>query len=125
MSQPVKILLVEDEYIIAILLQKNLELLGYHVCELAATGHKAIEVARKERPDFCLMDIRLSGDLDGIDAGLIIKDELKTPIIYMTGYSDNKMKERAQEVNPIAYLIKPVTPDDVKPIIDNYLAKRR
>ncbi|MBN1315417.1 MAG: response regulator [Anaerolineales bacterium] len=124
MNRPIKILLVEDEFIIATLLQRNLELLGYQVCELAATGEQAIEIANKEKPDVCLMDIRLSGPIDGIEAGKIITEKHQIPLVYTTGYSDSEMKKRANELNPVAYLIKPVTPDDLKPVIDKILSMK-
>lgn len=124
MDQRIKILLVEDEYIIATLLQRNLELVGYQVCELAATGQQAIEIAAREHPDFCLMDIRLAGPLDGIETGKIITQNHQIPIIYMTGYSDSEMVQRAQALKPLAYLVKPITPDDVKPVIDKAILAR-
>ena len=119
----VKLLLVEDEFLIAALLRRNLMLVGYDVCELVSTGEEAVERAEQEQPDFILMDVRLGGKMDGIEAAREIHQRFQIPIIFMTGYSDKERVAQAKELNPLAYLVKPVTPDDIKPIIDSALKK--
>jgi len=119
----IKILVVEDEILIAMLLCRSLSLLGYQVCELAATGQDAIRLAKDERPDVVLMDIRLAGPLDGIEAASQIDRECDLSIIFMTGYSDPRVRDRTKALNPAAYLVKPVSPDDVMPIIDHIFAQ--
>ena len=114
----IKLLIVEDKFLVAKLLQRNLEMVGFQVCELAGTGQEAIEQAEKEQPDFVLMDIRLAGDMDGIEAAREIHKRFQIPIIFMTGYSDEEIKVQAKAINPLAYLIKHVTPDHIKSIID-------
>ena len=98
----VKLLIVEDQFLIAELLQMNLKLAGYQVCELVGTGEEAIQQAEKERPDFILMDIHLPGKIDGIEAAQEISQRFQIPIIFMTGYSDEKMMAKAKELNPLA-----------------------
>jgi len=116
-----KILLVEDEFLIAALLRTNLQSVGFEVCELVGTGEEAIEQAEKEQPDFVLMDIRLAGEMDGIKAAQEIHQRFQIPIIFMTGYSDKEIIAQTSSLNPLAYLVKPVTPDDIKSIIDSAL----
>ncbi len=118
-----KLLLVEDEFLIAKLLQKNLQLVGYEVCELVSTGEEAVERAGQEQPDFILMDIRLAGKMNGIEAAREIEQRFQIPIIFMTGYSDEEVVAQAKALNPLAYLVKPVTPDDIKPVVDAALEK--
>jgi CheY-like chemotaxis protein len=123
--QMVKLLLVEDEFLIATLLQRNLQLAGYEVCELVSTGEEAVEWAKQEQPDLILMDIRLADEMNGIEAAREIHQHFQIPIIFLTGYSDEEVVEQARELNPLAYLVKPVTPDDIKPVIDSALKKDR
>lgn len=118
MSRPIQVMLVEDEALLAILLQKNLQSLGYEVSGPYATGEEAVEEARKNRPDVVLMDIRLAGALDGIEAAEKIMAMHNTPIIFMTGYSDVETIARAQALNPAAYLVKPVSKEYIKSVID-------
>ena len=117
----VKLLIVEDEFFVATLLQRNLELVGYQVCELVGTGEEAIERAEKEQPDFIVMDIRLAGEMNGIEAAREIHKRFQIPIIFMTGYSDKETIAQARELNPLACLVKPITPDHIKSVIDSAL----
>ena len=87
MNKKVKILLVEDEAIVAQYLSLELELEGYEVCGYVATGEEAIQKALEEKPDLILMDINILGDIDGIQAAEEILKHRYIPIIFMTGYS--------------------------------------
>ncbi|MEQ8537273.1 MAG: response regulator [Coleofasciculus sp. D1-CHI-01] len=108
LKQTMKILVVEDERIIAINLKESLESLGYTVPAIAASGEKAIEKATEFRPDLVLMDIWLKGAIDGIEAAQQIWDRLKIPTIYVTGHSDQSTVERAKITAPFGYILKPV-----------------
>ncbi len=108
MQKPFKILLVEDEKFIAMLMEMELEEAGFTVCRQVATGESAVEAAEEENPHAILMDIRLAGELDGVDASMKIRAFSQVPIIFMTGYQDESTRERAKAVDPLAYLIKPV-----------------
>ena len=88
MGGKIKILVVEDTYIVAKDLQDSLHELGYSVEEVADSGKDAIQLAERNKPDLILMDIRLKGKLDGIEAATIIKDQFDIPIIYLTAYAD-------------------------------------
>ena len=118
MPEKVKILLVEDEAITALLLKRNLELSGYEVFEPLATGEAAVAFAKNHHFNVALMDIRLAGKMDGVEAAQEISTFCDSPIIFLTGYIDNHMKERVQFLQPAAYLVKPVTPDDITPVIE-------
>jgi CheY-like chemotaxis protein len=119
MKEKISILIVEDEFLAALVLKRNLKLLGYEVCELVATGEEAIESAAKEKPDIILMDIRLAGEMDGLEAAQEIISRYKVPIIFITGYSDEDLMERAKKLNPGAYLIKPVHMPELESAIDS------
>ncbi|MCP4537617.1 MAG: response regulator [Chloroflexi bacterium] len=107
MEKKIHVLIVEDEFLAALYLQGELIQLGYTVSDPIATGEEAIERTEREQPDVILMDIRLAGTIDGIEAAREIISRHTIPIIFMTGYSDDETKERAQRLQPAAYLIKP------------------
>ncbi len=117
MREKKKLLIVEDEFMLAALMRRNMELLGHEVCESVATGEEAIESAKREQPDIVLMDIRLAGGMDGIEAAQEIGDRYGIPIIFMTGYSDPLVEQRARELDPVAYLLKPVGPLEIEAAI--------
>lgn len=106
MSNP-KILVVEDEGIVAIDIQICLESLGYTVTAIADTGELAIKKAKETYPDLVLMDIRLKGKMDGIEAARKITEDLDIPIIYLTAYADRTTLERAKITGPFGYILKP------------------
>ena len=103
-----RILIVEDELIIAALLKFGLVKAGFGVCGMVTSGEQAIQTTQKENPDVILMDIHLLGQIDGIEAAYQISTFSKARIIFTTGYSDLGQKERAMAENPAAYLVKPV-----------------
>lgn len=103
-----KILVVEDERIIALNLTENLESLGYAVVGIAASGEKAVEKATQLCPDLVLMDIQLKGNIDGIQAAEKIWETLSIPVIFVTGHSDQSTLERATITAPFGYILKPV-----------------
>jgi len=102
-----RVLIVEDEGILAIELKDKLEKLGYIVPATASTGAEAIELSANYRPDLILMDIVLKGDMDGIEAADKIHSILKVPIIYLTAYADDGTVKRAKVTEPFGYLVKP------------------
>ncbi|MDA3814503.1 MAG: response regulator [Candidatus Cloacimonetes bacterium] len=117
MEKRVKIMIAEDEAIIIQCLKMELELEGYKVCKFVTEGEEAIETAKEEEPDIILMDINLSGKMDGIEAARKIIENKYIPIIFMTGFNDTDIQKRAQEINPVGYLEKPVEVYEVTPII--------
>ena len=119
MKKKIKILIAEDEIIVARWMKIELEDVGYEVLDYVTTGEKAIESALENKPDIILLDVNLSGKIDGIEAAEKITDSLNTSIIFMTGYNESSIFERAKVINPVAFLEKPVEIYDIKPIIDS------
>jgi CheY-like chemotaxis protein len=118
MMNPFKILVVEDEAITALLLKRELQREGYEVCGPVATAEVALQMVEREHPHLILMDIRLAGDMDGIEAAeKIVAGDHNVPIIFMTGYSDAEIEARANVLQPAAYLVKPVTFTHIRPVI--------
>jgi signal transduction histidine kinase len=113
----IKILIVEDEVIVAMEIQSTLKNLGYSVIAIADTGEKAINKASTEKPDLILMDIRLKGDLDGIETAECIRSLLDIPVIFLTAYADEEKLERAKLALPFGYLLKPIQERDLKSTI--------
>ncbi len=116
----IKILVVEDEAIIARYLTMELELEGYEVCGYVGSGEEAVEKMKKENLDLILMDINLKGKIDGIDAAEQIQNLKKIPIIFMTGYSRLEYSERAAKLNPLGYLNKPIEVENIKPLVEKH-----
>lgn len=120
---PIRLMVVEDERIIAMDLQQQLEQLGYDVCAVVASGAHAIQSANEQHPDLILMDIHLEGPMDGIDAALAIHQQLKIPIIFLTAYAEDATLQRARAALPYGYLVKPVSPKELHATVQ--MAKER
>jgi PAS domain S-box-containing protein len=118
-----RILIVEDEGIIAEDIQTSLQELGYEVSGVATSGQEAMRMAAEMRPDLVLMDVVLHGEMDGIEAANQIHSLLKIPIIYLTAYSDDKVLERAKNTEPFGYLIKPFRDRELRSTIEMALFK--
>jgi CheY-like chemotaxis protein len=116
-----KVLIVEDEIITAAALRNELQDLGYSICSLATSGEKAIKAAEHEHPDVALMDIKLHGEMDGIETAKEIHSRFGIPIIYMTGYPVSLLKGKAEIREPYEYLAKPVESLDMKKKIESAL----
>ncbi len=102
-----KILVVEDENIVAMDLRMSLTGLGYQVTGTVGTGSEALDSARRRRPDLVLMDINLRGEMDGTEAAEAMRRELALPVVYLTAFSDEATLRRAQVTEPFGYLLKP------------------
>jgi PAS domain S-box-containing protein len=118
-----RILIVEDERIIALNTKENLENLGYEVPAIAASGEAAIAKAAELHPDLVLMDIRLKGTLDGVQAAEQIWNNLQIPVIYVTGHSDRSTLERAKITSPFGYILKPVKERELYVAIETALQR--
>ena len=102
-----RIMVVEDEGIVALDIQSKLRTMGYEVPKIVSSAAQAVETARTIRPDLVLMDIQLEGDMDGVAAAQCITSELQIPVVYLTAYSDEATLERAKVAHPMGYLLKP------------------
>jgi len=120
-----KILIVEDEAIVAMHIQSSLDRLEYEVCGCVKSGEEAVRLAEECRPDLILMDIVLKGPMDGIQAAKIIKDTLAIPVVYMTGNADVPTITRARETNPYGYILKPVNILHLYSMVDTALNRHR
>ena len=120
-----RILIVEDEKIISLDLQRRLEKFDYNVVGLCTTGTEAVEKTGEFLPDIILMDIMLAGDIDGIDAAKHIKDQYQIPVIFLTAYADEKTLERAKEAEPFGYILKPFKEKELYTTIDIALYKHK
>jgi len=107
MAEEKQILVVEDEAIVGMDIQRRLINLGYIVPVVVSSGEEAITEVRENNPDLVLMDINLYGEMDGIEATSKIHSFSDIPIIYLTAYTDEKTLERAKITEPYAYIIKP------------------
>lgn len=118
-----KILIVEDENIIALDIKTRLTKLGYLVTEIVNSGEKAVEAALKLKPDLILMDISLKGKMSGIDAGIEICKYISVPIIYLTAFFDVHILLNCADCKLYYdYIIKPFDPIDLKNKIQSALA---
>jgi chemotaxis response regulator CheB len=123
-SRPADVLIVEDERIVALNLEKRLEELGYHVCASVGTGEDAVRVAGLTEPDVVLMDIRLPGDIDGTQAARTIWDRYQVPVIYVTAYADEETLEKVRTTQAYGYVVKPLNPAEVHAVIQLALERR-
>lgn len=120
-----RIMIVEDEHVVALGLQETLELSNYQVGAVARTGDEAIQKATEVRPDLVLMDIQLKGSMDGVEAATRIRQNLDIPIIYLTAYSDESTLKRAKVAEPFGYLLKPFEQQALHTAIETALHKHQ
>lgn len=113
-----KILIVEDEMIIAEDMADALTQLGYEVTAIVPSGHDAIEKAATTNPDIVLMDINLQGEIDGVDAASQIRSSQQIPVVFLTAYADQNTIERAKATEPYGYLLKPFQDRELKTTIE-------
>lgn len=118
-----RILIVEDEGIVALDIEQRLKSLGYTVIDTASTGEEAVERVCEVYPDLVLMDIMLGGEIDGITAAEQIKNQFDIPVIYLTAYADEVTLQRAKITEPYGYIVKPFKEKDLHIIIDIALYK--
>ena len=119
-----KILVVDDEAIITMQLEERLHSMGYTVAGMAASGEDAIEKARRLAPDLILMDIVMPGRLNGIEAAQVIISELDIPVVFVTSYADDAIIEKAKQVRPYGYIVKPFNELEIKAAIEVALFRR-
>ncbi|NTU42285.1 MAG: response regulator [Nitrospirales bacterium] len=113
-----RILIVDDEVIQTMALEDVLTLWEYEICEPVVSGEKAVGAVKREKPDLVLMDINIQGGRSGIEVAEQIISELNIPVIFLTGYSDNEIYEKAKALNPAGYLIKPFELEDLRLAIE-------
>ncbi len=120
-----RILIVEDDSIIAFDLKRIVLGLGCEVIGVAALGREAVALAAAQPPDAVLMDISLQGSLDGIETAQLIKQHQDVPIIYVTAHSDSKTLQRAKLVGPFGYVLKPFDDEIIRVTLEMALYKHK
>lgn len=120
-----KVLIVEDEAIVAEDLKGMLKKLGYEVVGIADNGQDALALAANQHPDLVLMDIHIQGPMDGIDTAEQIAVHHDIPVTYLTAYADEKTLERAKATLPYGYILKPFEERDLRTSIEVALYKHR
>lgn len=120
-----RILVVEDESIVAFNLQQRLSQLGYDVPAIAVSGNESFDLVERTRPDLVLMDIHLQGDIDGIDVAARLQQTHEIPVIYLTAYSEDSTLERAKRTRPYGYLLKPFSERELHATIQMAFERHR
>jgi len=116
-----KILVVEDEHIVAMDIQFTLETLGYKVCGIVSSGEESVEKAFRINPDLILMDIKLKGKMDGISAARQIQSKVKIPVIYLTAFGDENTLKELVVTQPYGYINKPFVEHELQIMIEKIL----
>lgn len=118
MGIPIKILIVEDEMIIAANISLQLSNLGYHISGIVPRGEEALLHLKDNKPDIVLLDIQLKGKLDGIETALLMQKEYDIPVIYLTANADDAHFDRAKTTNPYAFISKPFKKTDLQRAVE-------
>lgn len=119
----IKILIVEDESIVAKDIQNILKGLGYNVVSIVSTGEKALSEVEKHMPNLVLMDIMLKGDMTGIQSAEIIRERYDIPVVFLTAYADENTIEKAKSAIPYGYIIKPFKEKELETTIEMAINK--
>ena len=120
-----RILVVEDEWLVAQGIAESLGELGYEVAGMAASGEETLRLAAEAHPDLVLMDILLKGDMDGIEAAEHLRRRFDLPVVFLTAYADPQTLGRAKVTEPFGYLLKPFEVRELHSIIEIALYKAR
>ena len=123
-AAPPRILIVEDESVVATNLEQSLREMGYDVIDWVPTGEAALDVAEREHPDVVLMDIRLAGAMTGIEAARRIWQKQQIPIVYCTAHADLETLKTVQTTESYGYVVKPVQSPAVRAAVELALARR-
>jgi len=124
MEKP-SILIVEDEFIVARDIRARVVRQGYGVTEVVSTGEEAVELVGRKRPDLVLMDIKLGGAMDGVEAAERIRELYGVPVVYLTAYADDVTLQRAKVTDPFGYLLKPFEERELHITIEMAFYKHR
>jgi len=119
-----KIMIVDDDATIQMEMEEYLNHMDYTVVGISGTGSGAVEMAGEMKPDLILMDVNLPGEMNGIEAAEKIKAELDIPIIFISGYGDPAYIEKAKEIEPFGYVMKPFDEEEIRAFIEIALHKR-
>ncbi len=116
-----KILIVEDESVTAMSMMDLLDLWGYEVCEPAPSGEDALRVAEAERPALAILDIKLRGEMSGIELAARLKERFGIPVVFISGYADESIRRQAEEAGASGYILKPFDLAHLKAMLEQAL----
>ncbi len=119
-----RVMVVDDEAVITTQLEERLKSMEYDVVGTASSAEESVSLARELCPDLVLMDIVMKGELDGIDAARTIKEDMDIPVIFLTAYADDKFINRAMQVEPFGYIVKPYRESEIKANIEIALYRK-
>lgn len=122
-EQKKKVLIIEDEGLIAAEIESTLEMLGYEVCGRAMNGDKALDLFKNTNPDIALLDINIKGSLSGIDLANVIREKYNFPFVFLTSYSDLETLKEVQKTLPYGYIVKPFSDKDLRSNLELALYK--
>lgn len=116
------VLIVEDDYLVALELEHRLTQAGFDLAGIAATAEEALELAAAKSPEVAIMDIRLAGVTDGVDVAMELMDRFSIPSIFATAHGDPATKKRAERAKPLGWLEKPYSADELITLINAALS---
>jgi CheY-like chemotaxis protein len=120
-TDQIRVLVVEDEFIIAMDIAMQLRELGYEPIGHASRGEQAINMTKQLKPDLVLMDVHLSGSMDGITAAASIRAQVGTRIVFLSAFDSSANRARAEAVGAVGYITKPFDTDELRAVIDGIL----
>ncbi|HET9931883.1 MAG TPA: ATP-binding protein, partial [Polyangiaceae bacterium] len=120
-----RVLVVDDERLVAREIAEELEEFGYEVAATASTADEALSLAREKRPDLVLLDVRIRGPRDGIEAATVLRDRFRIPVVFLTACADAETLTRAKSTDPYAYLVKPVSASDLRSTVEIAMNRAR
>lgn len=121
----IKICVVEDEMLVAAAIVRYLQILNYKITETADSYESAIQIITSEKPDLCLLDINLRGKNEGLAIGKYLYENTNIPFIFLTGQCDSEIIRRAKQVRPMAFLLKPISQNDLFSTIEIGMVDRK
>lgn len=113
-----KLLIVEDEFILQMMIEKMVQRMGHQIVGKAKSGDMAVDLARQHKPDIILMDIKIIGDYDGIQTVMRIREFSDAHVLYLSGNTDPETMKRAKATKPMDFIIKPFEYQDLKTAIE-------
>ncbi len=124
---PISVIIVEDEAMTAMFMTTVFRRKGFNVLGCVSSGEESVDISLKLTPDVVIMDIRLAGKMNGVEAVTQIKAESGETIqfVFASGYSDEEMKDQANKLNPIAFFTKPVNPSELINVIELFFSDRK
>src|SRR5215510_301398 len=121
---PARVMIVEDDRVVARDIRTQVSRMGHSVVGVTGSGEEAVTLAATEQPDLVLMDIRLEGEMDGIEAAQRIRSKNRIPVVFLTAYGNEEIMRRASLTEPFGYLLKPVKEPQMRTVIQMALYKR-